>query len=75
LSVSGTITLVSTLPTITDTAGLTIDGTGQTLIISGNHAMRVAAVLAGASLTLSFPRFFVFQQVDFMLQVFPDVAH
>ena len=50
---SGTITLVSTLPTIADPAGLTIDGVGQTLTISGNHAVQVAVVDAGASLTLN----------------------
>jgi hypothetical protein len=52
-SVSGTITLASTLPDITDTAGLTIDGTGQTLTISGNNAVRAMQVVVGASLTLN----------------------
>ena len=52
-SVSGTIALVSTLPTITDTAGLTMDGTGQTLTISGNNAVQVMWVGTGASLTLN----------------------
>ena len=51
-SVSGTITLVSTLPNITDAAGLTIDGTGQAVNISGNHAVQVAVVDTDASLTL-----------------------
>ena len=52
-SVSGTITLASTLPTITDAAGLTMDGAGQTLTISGNNAVRVMNVGAGALLTLN----------------------
>ena len=52
-SVSGTITLASTLPIITDAAGLTMDGTGQTLTISGNNAVRVMQVGVGASLTLN----------------------
>src|SRR5450759_3475115 len=52
-SVSGTITLVgSQLPTITAAGGaLTMDGTGQTLTISGNNLVRVMQVDAGASLT------------------------
>ncbi|NDP41336.1 MAG: hypothetical protein GZ089_01240 [Aromatoleum sp.] len=52
-SVSGTITLASTLPDITDAAGLIMDGTGQTLTISGNSAVRVMQVAVGASLTLN----------------------
>ena len=53
-SVSGTIPLASTLPTITAAGGaLTMDGTGQTLTVSGNHAVRVALVTTGASLTLN----------------------
>ncbi len=52
-SVSGTIALGSTLPAITDAAGLTIDGTGQTVIISGENAVRVAIVNAGASLNVN----------------------
>ena len=52
-SVSGTITLTSTLPTMTDAAGLTMDGTGQTLTISGNNAVRVMQVGVGTSLTLN----------------------
>ena len=43
-SVSGTITLGSDLPTITDAAGLTMDGTGQTVTISGNNLVPVTAV-------------------------------
>ena len=52
-SVSGTITLESTLPDIEDAAGLTMDGTGQTLTVSGNHAVRIMGVGVGASLTLN----------------------
>ena len=39
--VSGTILLSSTLPAITDPAGLTIDGAGRSITISGNDAVRV----------------------------------
>ncbi|MFT6288926.1 MAG: CSLREA domain-containing protein [Alcanivorax sp.] len=52
-NLSGTITLVSTLPNITDAVGLTIDGAGQTVTISGNNTVRVARVDTGASLTLN----------------------
>jgi CSLREA domain-containing protein len=52
-SVSGTITLGSTLPNIADAAGLTMDGTGQTVTISGGNAVRVLMVDAIASLTLN----------------------
>ena len=51
-SVSGTIKLGTQLPDITDAAGLTMDGTGQTLTISGGNVTRVLLVQAGASLTL-----------------------
>jgi CSLREA domain-containing protein len=54
-SVSGTITLSSTLPAIvsTSTAGkLTIDGTGQSITISGNNSVRVFEVNSGGDLTL-----------------------
>ena len=50
-SVSGTITLSSALPTIGDAAGLTIDGVGQTVTISGNNAVRV--LYAGDTLILN----------------------
>ena len=50
-SLGGTITLASTLPFITDAAGLTIDGTGQTVTISGNNTVRV--MQDNASLTLN----------------------
>jgi hypothetical protein len=48
---SGTVTLFSTLPVITDPSGLTIDGAGH-ITISGNHAVRVFVVDFGAMLTL-----------------------
>ncbi|GIW42068.1 MAG: hypothetical protein KatS3mg076_2645 [Candidatus Binatia bacterium] len=54
-SVSGTIVLGSTLPDIADagTAGkLTIDGSGQTITISGNNSVLVMRVNSGADLTL-----------------------
>jgi hypothetical protein len=50
-SVSGMITLDSELPVIMDADGLTIDGTGQTVTISGNNAVRV--FYAGNTLTLN----------------------
>lgn len=50
--VSGTITLLSTLPNITDAAGLIIDGTGQTVTVSGGGNRLVMRVDAGAQLTL-----------------------
>jgi CSLREA domain-containing protein len=52
-SLSGTITLGLTLPTITDATGLTIDGSGQALIISGNNAVSVLSVNPGTWLTLN----------------------
>ena len=51
-SVSGTIVLASTLPAINNAAGLTIDGAGQSITISGNDAVRVMFVNTGAMLTL-----------------------
>src|SRR5215211_179940 len=55
LSLSGpqTITLASQLPTITDGAGLTIDGGSADITISGNNAVRVFQVNPGAGLTLN----------------------
>ena len=50
--VGGTITLSSTLPTITDPAGLTIDGGGD-VTVSGNDVVRVFRVGRGAKLSLS----------------------
>src|SRR5918998_2835936 len=54
-SLSGqTITLTSAqLPTITDVAGLTIDGGSVNITISGNDQYRVFEVGSGAKLTLS----------------------
>ena len=52
-SVSGIIPLSSSLPAISDNLGLTIDGTGQNVTISGEDAVRVFYVSdVGASLTL-----------------------
>jgi CSLREA domain-containing protein len=50
-SVSGTITLGSRLPDPYDAGELTIDGTGQTVTINGNHAVQVAT--GGSLLTLN----------------------
>jgi CSLREA domain-containing protein len=47
---SGTITLGATLPTITD--DLTINGSGQAIIVSGNDTVRVLVVQNSKSLTL-----------------------
>jgi CSLREA domain-containing protein len=52
-NLSGTITLLSSLPTIADAAGLALDGTGQTVTISGNNLVRVASVDHDASLTMN----------------------
>jgi predicted outer membrane repeat protein len=49
--VSGTITLGSQLPSVTDDAGLVIDGGGD-VKVSGNHAVAVLEVGVGARLTL-----------------------
>jgi hypothetical protein len=45
--VSGTITLASTLPTVTDPAGLIIDGGGD-VTVSGNNAVQVFVAVGGA---------------------------
>lgn len=50
-TVTGTITLSTTLPTITDLAGLTIDGSGR-IIISGANTVRHVQVYPDAVLTL-----------------------
>ena len=50
-NVSGVITLLSTLPSA-NTAGLTIDGAGQAVTISGNNAVRIFWLISGAVLTL-----------------------
>src|SRR5215203_267474 len=54
-SLSGpqTITLASQLPTITDGAGLTIDGGSADITLSGNNAVRVFMVGNSAKLTLN----------------------
>jgi len=51
--VSGTITLGSILPYITDAAGLTLDGAGQAVTISGNNAVQVMVVSRNSSLALN----------------------
>lgn len=51
-STSGAITLASTLPAISDAAGLTIDGAGQTVTVSGGGTVRVMLVEIGAALTV-----------------------
>src|SRR4026208_2309921 len=51
-SVSGTITLASSLPLINDRSGLTIDGNGQTITISGNGAVQILTVELGSGLTI-----------------------
>src|SRR5829696_1007184 len=55
LSLSGpqTITLASQLPTITDGAGLTIDGGSADITLSGNNVVRVFEVGNSAKLTLN----------------------
>ena len=50
-SVSGTIVLASALPDI-EVDELTIDGSGQSVTISGDNAVRPFSVDTGASLTL-----------------------
>lgn len=50
-SISGTILLSSTL-TVSDGTGLTIDGTAQSITLSGNYAVRVLQVNPGANLTM-----------------------
>lgn len=52
-SVSGEITLTTGLPTISDAAGLTVDGTGQALTVSGNNLVKWGTILHDASLTLN----------------------
>ena len=49
-SCSGTITLTATITIAADT---TIDGSGQTVTISGNHAVRVFTVNSGVTLNLN----------------------
>jgi hypothetical protein len=50
--VSGTITLANTLPNIIDADGLSIDGNDQNVTVSGNNAVQVLRVDAGATLKL-----------------------
>ena len=54
-SVPGTITLGSTLPAIANTApnSLTINGSGQSITVNGNHAVEVMVVNSGATLSLA----------------------
>ena len=49
---SGTIMLNSQLPTISDTAGLTIDGESADITVSGDDSVRVFEVGSGAGLSL-----------------------
>jgi hypothetical protein len=51
-AVDGSIILSSTLPNLTDAAGLTIDGTGRSITVSGNNAVQVIIVEAGTQLNL-----------------------
>ncbi len=47
-----TISLAASLPAITNSAGLTIDGTGQSIALSGRDAVRVLDVGLGAVATI-----------------------
>src|SRR5690606_16350589 len=51
---SGTIILEAPLPEITDPAGLVIDGSGQSVTVSGNQTVRPFTIVAGASLDLRY---------------------
>jgi CSLREA domain-containing protein len=51
-ALSGTLTLGSQLPDVTDANGLTVDGAGQAVTVSGGGNVGVLAVGGGASLTL-----------------------
>ena len=53
LGSAATITLTSSLPPITDVAGLTIDGGSADITISGANQYQVFLVESGAKLTLS----------------------
>lgn len=50
-SVSGTITLGTALPTISDS--VTVDGSGQSVTISGNDSVRIFNVISGKTLELN----------------------
>ena len=52
-NISGTIFLDATLPYIDDPDGLTIDGTGQTILIDGNESEQIFYISTGASLSLT----------------------
>ena len=54
-NLSGTIKLNSELPAVGDT--LTIDGTGQTVIVSGNSQFQIISTDLGGTLTLKFLTF------------------
>ncbi len=51
-NVSGTITLSSALPQVTNTAGLTISAQPRQVKISGNNSVQILDVASGARLTL-----------------------
>lgn len=51
-SVSGTITLSSALPQVTNTVGLTISAQPRQVTISGNDSVQILDVASGARLTL-----------------------
>ena len=51
-ALSGTITLISALPPVTDPAGLSIDGGTQSVTVSGNHAVRPFQTAVGALMEL-----------------------
>ena len=55
-SVTGTITLTSELPAITNTSpgSLTIDGSGQSITVDGAHSFQIFSVNSGATLNLQF---------------------
>src|SRR5689334_22237307 len=52
-SLSGTISLGSSLPQPTDPDGLTIDGMGQKVIISGSNSYQVLYLPSGSDLVLN----------------------
>jgi hypothetical protein len=49
-SISGTITLVTLLPNIS--SDMILDGTGQSIAISGNNALRMFDIIPGATVTI-----------------------
>ena len=52
-SISGTILLSGKLPMIDDAQGLTIDGTGKAVTISGNNLVQILSINGSDSLTLN----------------------